>query len=268
MTEKEQILAYLSGKDPGTTYFPFTPCSPCPPRGGSYSGNCARCCYGRSYSRGSHLDSKTLPKTQDLLRELVESGKVVFQQGTPSYYSLPLPRYNVALLPTASHFQNVFADMAHAHFGVVQKDYLLGPEAFAHITLCQFRAQDEAEALEAFSSLPHQDDFRISLNPQAVLRAGTDQHKGFFWVEFPVEKSPELAALQRAYATHLAARGIETLTSSRRYAPHLTLARIPDTFSGALPTLQTNGAPFELSVRPSVGTSTETGAFERTLSPK
>ena len=172
---------------------------------------------------------------------------------------MTMPRFNIALLPLDPALQQAFADFAHRHFAGGEDQYILGPYALAHVTLCQFLASDEDEARTAFAAWPGKEVLTVSLAGLAI-QAGTGEHAGKTWVNFPAMKTKELLDLQQSCFTHLRQAGFKVFNDPAIYFPHVTLARLrkppPPSLLG-----QTAPAPDPLTVRPALGRSSEVGVF-------
>ena len=159
--------------------------------------------------------------------------------------------------------QDVITSLAQAQFAAIEDGYILGPAALAHVTLCQFRAATEQVALDAFKSWQGNRD--VSLIVGAFrLRAGRDEHAGKSWAYFSVERAPVLLDLQEDCAKHLVASGLDILTPTATYSPHITLARLRGmpTSEIATPKFPCDGPVY---FRPAVGRSTENGVLLGTL---
>ena len=59
-------------------------------------------------------------------------------------------RYNIALLPIDPEQQKLFVEIAQAHFKDIAEGYILGTDALAHVTLCQFQAVNESMVISSF----------------------------------------------------------------------------------------------------------------------
>lgn len=99
-----------------------------------------------------------------------------------------MTRFNIVLLPTDTRIQNLFVDLSQKHFGAVANGYVLGANALAHVTLCQFRAVDNRAARDAFWAWggKRNGDLRLT---RFHFREGDAEHAGMMWAEILVEKS-------------------------------------------------------------------------------
>jgi len=174
-----------------------------------------------------------------------------------------LARYNIAAVPLDATLQYEIASLAQVQFGAIEDGYILGPRALAHVTLCQFRAATDQVALDAFGAWPGKRDVSLSVGAFR-LRAGRDEHAGKSWAYFSVERAPALLGLQEDCARHLVAGGLEVLTPTATYSPHITLARLPGMPASeiATPTFPRDGP---VTFRLAVGRSTENGVLLETL---
>jgi 2'-5' RNA ligase len=135
--------------------------------------------------------------------------------------------FNVALLPEDDNFALACVDFAQANFSERASEYLLGTEAFPHVTLCQFEIETELKqlrtlwlAMESLQRMP------ISLKLGHIyFKPGVETHENKYWVGLAVEKIPRLSALQNSVYEQLAHFGIQGKTLPQTYFPHLTWAR-------------------------------------------
>ena len=171
-----------------------------------------------------------------------------------------LPRYNIALLPVDSGVNEILTAYAQTHFAVLAEGYLLGDRALPHVTLCQFYAPDDAIAHHVFDGWKEK-AFPTAISVQSLyLKSGTDAHAGQYLVGLTVTATPELIDAQYACHTHIAAQGLQTLTPSERFVPHITLAslrREPHTLAAFdIPSL-----PHSFAVTLGLGQANEKGVF-------
>ena len=173
-----------------------------------------------------------------------------------------MQRFNLVLLPEKTELQALFSRLALSYFKDYQDGYILADGALAHVTLCAFRAVREQDARSVFRSFQAERNITLGIE-QFHLRAGTDEHQGFFWAEYLMEKKQTLLAMQKNCFHHLASKGCEVLTPVDGYAPHITLARIPFLLSELPSVDEVEGKA--ISFRPAVGLSTENGLLLREL---
>jgi 2'-5' RNA ligase len=172
-------------------------------------------------------------------------------------------RFNIALIPVDQSLRDELQLLAQSYFSATQDGYILASDALPHVTLCQFRAQDQQSALDLFHSFGARKNEGLTLK-DFRLRKGTAPHAGFLWAEFPVEKSRSLIDLQRDCFFHLKDGKVEVLTPVETYSPHVTLARLarePDRVPSGLHRLHQKPVPFSLAI----GVSSENGVFIREL---
>jgi 2'-5' RNA ligase len=172
-----------------------------------------------------------------------------------------MDRFNIALLPEDASLQDRFADVARSSFAGSADGYILGVGALAHVTLSQFRAPTERIARAAFASWENTRPLRLLVG-EFRLRAGENEHAGTWWAYFRIERSPDLLRQQSDCASRLGALGLEVLTATDAYAPHITLARLSKPDERSSPQAPCEG-PIEFI--PRVGRSTENGVFLRPL---
>eukprot|EP00756_Hemistasia_phaeocysticola_P055537 Hpha_TRINITY_DN31497_c0_g1::TRINITY_DN31497_c0_g1_i1::g.145309::m.145309 len=174
---------------------------------------------------------------------------------------MALPRFNIALLPD-TNVQHQFVQLAQQYFGHVADGYLLGAEALAHVTLGQFRAADEQVALAAFADLKDKGSMSLRLNGFKLRETSSG---GQLWAEVPIDRDAALLDRQRSCIEHLTARGLDALTPSASYSPHITLARIPDANIKLPGSILDGPEDATVEFRLAVGHSTEKGVFVKEL---
>jgi len=137
-----------------------------------------------------------------------------------------IDHFNVALLPQDDNFALACIDFAQANFSKQASEYLLGSEAFPHVTLCQFEFETELEqlrtlwlAMEDLQTMPIPLKFR-----HLYIKPGAEIHKNNYWVGLAVEQVSNLSALQKSVYERLAHLGIQGKTLPQSYFPHLTWA--------------------------------------------
>lgn len=177
-----------------------------------------------------------------------------------------LQRYNIAFLPSDPTVQAHITDISRRYFRDIQDEYILGPEGLAHITLCQFKTDDPERAVSVYQDvLGKAGRAPVTLTiEQFRVRPGTLVNAGKFIAEYIMRPDESLMNLQRKCADHLAAHDLTSLTPTKTYSPHITLARLsalPDT----VPAEQDLCCPYELTVHLALGLSTEAGVFVKEL---
>ena len=173
-----------------------------------------------------------------------------------------MARFNIALLPVDEALHEVFANLAQSLFATVADEYILGPQALAHVTLCHFEAPTEAAALDAFASLQEKRELLLTLC-MLEMRAGEGNDAGRTWIHFPIEKTPDLLAQQKACFEHLTDSGLKAFNPPSTYFPHLTLSRI----RGMPPQVLEEAPPIKgpIHVQHALGLSTPVGVYVRAL---
>ncbi|HEV3041605.1 MAG TPA: hypothetical protein VHA33_27825 [Candidatus Angelobacter sp.] len=168
-------------------------------------------------------------------------------------------RFNVALLPIDVIFQFLFVELA-SFFESSAEGYLLGENALAHVTLCQFRTANSEVARSVFNSWTSKRNIDLRMG-QFHFRKGREAHAGMVWAEILVEKDPVLLSLQKDCFTHLARFGFEIFTGVETYSPHVTLALLRADSASIEPSIA--NLPYQTAIpfRPTVGYSTENGVF-------
>lgn len=148
--------------------------------------------------------------------------------------------FNLALYPLDEEINSLCAKFAQDNFASKASQYVLGNDALAHVTLCQFECDPDPEKLGAiWNKISALRTEPLELSFQHIyLKHGEGMHQGYFWVGLPVNGSEVLSTLQKEVYDALGAFGISGKTQPASYFPHLSLARIPSGESAAL-----KGAP-------------------------
>lgn len=134
-------------------------------------------------------------------------------------------RYNLVAYPIHADVREAFYRLAE--FYRVQSDgYCLRPEvAYPHVTLCQFFAASDDEAVSSTKTLCGR-SLSVALSGIYVMPGVEPEHIGKFWSGYMVGRDETLIAAQSEVVSHLQAQGIECLTAcGDKYFPHLTLTR-------------------------------------------
>lgn len=176
-----------------------------------------------------------------------------------------LPRYNIALLPTQAAINQAFYKSAKI-LQPYANGYCLNPEnALPHVTVSQFRAKDDAEAIKIFQSLVGKE---ITVNNSGIyITDGTLQYSGKIWTGFIVNREKTLMDFQEKVVAAISQPDIEVLNTTRDgYFPHFTLALFT-TLPPSLPTGFYDHALINTPIpcRPCLGASDENGQFLRIL---
>ncbi len=173
-----------------------------------------------------------------------------------------MPRYNIVLFPQDSTLQEHFAQISQKYFRSIQSGYLLGPDALAHITLCQFEAPSDEKALTVFQTWPEKESLSLAIT-ETYLNPGKGNHVGFFWTGFNVEKPAELLQMQANLHAHIQACGLAPFTDVKGYTPHFTLARLSEKPRELPAREEAPTKPIALS--PTLGLSTPNGVLVKKL---
>lgn len=136
------------------------------------------------------------------------------------------PRFNLALVPESMDFSRQLTTTARAAFGDTSRGYLLGPRAIPHMTVCQFRADDDdhARRIARTSSLAVDGNIAVAVD-SVYFRPRPDLGTDFFNAGLLVTKTPEIEMGQHAVHQHIEQQGGEPLTAvDEGYWPHFTMA--------------------------------------------
>lgn len=174
-----------------------------------------------------------------------------------------MPRFNIALLPDDMKWRDRFAALSQKHFLHLHDEYILGEAGIAHVTLCQFYADDEVTARDAYHSLKDYSPLELSITAFRI-RSGTLVNSGKFIADLAIEKTEGLLQRQKKCAEHIAALGLKALTPIETYSPHITLARLSSQ-PAIEPMIDTASYGNPISFSPALGLSTEPGVFIRVL---
>lgn len=178
-----------------------------------------------------------------------------------------MQRYNIALLPIDSMLKEEIIRISRLFFADIHDNYILGTEGLPHITLCQFKADNPDTALNAYKHLVRQENLTVPGTlyvEKFQVRAGTLVNSGTFIAEYKIKPDKKLTDLQFRCAEILNACGLENLTPSQKYSPHITLARllsVPE----QTPTIEDLQCTAEFKPGLSIGCSTESGVFTKAL---
>lgn len=134
-----------------------------------------------------------------------------------------LRRYNIAACPIdKSDNESLF--QLSSSFLLFSNGYCLSVgAALPHVTLCQFRCENDDRAIEAVQKYTGM-EFDVSINEIYIK-----QHipSDGYWVGLNVLRGQKLLHTQSEIVGSLGSQSIETLTAVRdEYFPHFTLARI------------------------------------------
>ncbi len=174
--------------------------------------------------------------------------------------------FNIALFPESEQFISDCIKLAQNNFSAEADGYLLGDNAWPHITLCQFESK--------FTKVEAVWDSLITIQPQSLsigfdhfyIRPGRDKHINKYWLGIAVTGEEQLTLLQTIIYNKLNELGIEGENIPSNYFPHLTLARC---IGNRIPIISTlPPKEFWLSsyiFRLSIGQSSSYGVYSKQL---
>ncbi len=171
--------------------------------------------------------------------------------------------YKIGLLPdeTTAALLIDNANLLRPH----TNGYLLGDNAMAHITVCQFKAEvDQIEALQhALKELPQAMTLKTL---DITVRAGTDTHLGFDWIETGIESEPDLWTLQKSVYAILKDNKCDPITDMETYSPHITYGRVASNMGDEYITSRLKDIPTNIATTLALGHSTVNGEWIKTIS--
>ena len=133
--------------------------------------------------------------------------------------------FNIALFPMEQKLLDDCVHFAQANLSLAADGYLLGNDAWPHITLCPF-VTDVNHLPKIWSSTMDLQKQPLSLRfDHLYIKPGVSEHSGKYWVGLAVEREPRLIELQAEIYVILTDHGIEPLTEPSTYFPHITWAR-------------------------------------------
>lgn len=171
-----------------------------------------------------------------------------------------MPTHNFALLPTDPELSARFTDIAQRYFTDIYDEYILGDQALPHITLAQFTAQNDEEAIAAYSNFSNKKDLEAEIETYALTLS---QNRNL-WAEFSVRKEKKLLSLQKTVFNYLKDIGLSPEQPPETYHPHVTLARVTEEPS-FIPTMDEIPAPHFYNFKLTVGRSSQIGVYLKTL---
>lgn len=133
------------------------------------------------------------------------------------------PRFNIAACPIDQDDNESLFRLSSNYLLASNGYCLLRGAALPHVTLCQFRAQDNESAVALVrDSIGIEFDVSIS-----EIYVKHHVKSDGYWVGFNVLRGAQLIEEQSRIVRSLEGQSIETLTGSRdEYFPHFTVARI------------------------------------------
>jgi 2'-5' RNA ligase len=174
--------------------------------------------------------------------------------------------FNIALLPADENLAYTCTYLAQTNFKEQSAEYLLGDDAYPHITICQFRAEQD-QANQIWSSIENMQTESILLKfGHIYILPCSGIHAGKTWVGLTVIKAVKLVQLQKSIYETLSKLGVESATKATNYSPHLTWARC----EGDKPITITLMPPKELwqkqyAFNLTIGLSDINGAYQKRL---
>jgi len=174
--------------------------------------------------------------------------------------------FNIALFPEDENLVSTCIQLAQTNLKDQSSEYLLGENAWPHVTLCEF-ISEQGQLAKIWSSIESMQTEPLLLNFEYIyILPGHGIHSGKTWVGLAVAKPAELVKLQKSIYEKLLQLGIEGATKIETYFPHLTWARCdgnkPITISAMPPQeLWQKQHAFNLSI----GLSDMNGAYHERL---
>jgi 2'-5' RNA ligase len=129
--------------------------------------------------------------------------------------------FNIALFAVDKQVIDENIRLAQENFSSQAEEYLLGNNAWPHITLSQFTAESN-RLPEIWSVISQLNSKPLSIN---LSQFYIWLYEEKYWVGLGIMRHPELIALQLAVFEALAHLGIEGLQKPSTYFPHITWAR-------------------------------------------
>ncbi|MCS5597624.1 MAG: hypothetical protein NZ828_10245 [Alphaproteobacteria bacterium] len=125
--------------------------------------------------------------------------------------------FNAVLLPDVD-YRDRLVNYAQNNYDKFSNGYCLSNKAYPHITLCQFKTDDQPMIFI--------DDLFTPIFTEPNIRPGDGIHKGYNWIEWLVKKDDWLVELQENVRDVLASEGAQVLTDSGpNYYPHMAFCR-------------------------------------------
>ncbi len=176
-----------------------------------------------------------------------------------------LSSFNIALFPENKQFISDSIKLAQNNFANQAKEYLLGDNAWPHITLCQF-AVEPGQLPIIWSTVN-----ALALQPLSIRLSQFYiwLYENHYWVGLATMREPELISLQLAIYEALTNLGIKGKQMPSTYFPHVTWARC----SGEKPPIISVLPSTEFWLPPhlfklSLGESNPFGVYRKRLFPE
>ncbi|PWT94469.1 MAG: hypothetical protein C5B53_13045 [Candidatus Melainabacteria bacterium] len=137
-----------------------------------------------------------------------------------------LAHFNIALFAESDELIAACTKFARSNLAQYADGYLLGEDAWPHITLSQFIVEENkiASVWSAVESL-RTDPIKLRFSHIYIL-PGVLIHKGKQWVGLALPANGEIFSLQKMVFDKLATLKIEGITKPNSYFPHLTWGRV------------------------------------------
>jgi 2'-5' RNA ligase len=140
--------------------------------------------------------------------------------------------FNIALFADSDDLISSCTGLARDNLASQADGYLLGEDAWPHVTLCQFSLdpKDVASIWSAVELLARQ-PILLSFH-HLYMMPGVQEHTNKTWLGLAVTPSAEILKLQKSIYEKLHDLKIQSTTPPDSYFPHLTWGRI-DASQGA-----------------------------------
>lgn len=133
--------------------------------------------------------------------------------------------FNIALFAESDEVISTCCELARANVHPAD-GYLLGKDAWPHVTLCQF-SLEESKLPDLWSAVENLLSKPILIRFSHIyILPGVLAHAGKNWLGLAVERANELLSVQKATYDKLLSMGIQSTTPSAIYFPHLTWGRM------------------------------------------
>lgn len=134
-------------------------------------------------------------------------------------------RFNIALRPSSPALARQTIALAEAGFSSQAEGYLLGRDAWPHITLCQFRGPEPDAWIDKIWSELGLATLDLQFAGYYLRESGKDENCQ--WVGLELKGDPALLDLQRRAHDLVKSLKLEVITGTGEdYFPHLTFARL------------------------------------------
>ena len=138
---------------------------------------------------------------------------------------MPSSYFNIALFAESEELIGICTDLARSNLAGQADGYLLGEDAWPHITLCQF-SLNESQIPSVWSQIENLQTTPLKIRFSHIyILPGVMEHTGKRWVGLAVAPHPQLSTLQKTIYDKLLSQNIQSTTAPGIYFPHLTWAR-------------------------------------------